>query len=437
MKHTTFALALILGSGTAFAQTGVPAAPAPRATAPAAQVDARFASWLGCWRLDDDLAGTGARMCITPEKNGVRLQTVVGTNKGIDELVVPDGVARQITDAECKGTEQAEWSSDGARVFRSTNVTCGKEPARTIKSVAFMAPGPSWISVQHVSGEAANTSVRVQRYRRAANQKLADGSTAQQPDTNAAMRTTQDQTRWSIEDVIEASAKLPAEVVQASLSEAHHGFDMNRKTLVLLDNGGVSDSVIDLMVALTYPSKFVVERRGASSAPAGITTGSGWFDPFMQGGLTGGINDCYSPYGYGYRSYYSMCGSRFYSPFGYNSYGYNSFAYGGYGYDQYYNGWVNVGALPPMIGSGNPAVPQGEGRVVNGRGYTQIRNRESEPSPRSTSSGNGGGWGGGGGGGASSGGYSSGSSSSGSSGGGSSSGGDSGARTAVPKGGGQ
>ena len=35
--------------------------------------------------------------------------------------------------------------------------------------------------------------------------------------------------------MIEASGKVPAEVVQAALSEVHHGFDMNKKTLVLLD----------------------------------------------------------------------------------------------------------------------------------------------------------------------------------------------------------
>jgi hypothetical protein len=429
MKQITFALALIAAASPALAQQ-----PAARAAAPAVQVDSRFASWLGCWRLDDDLAGTGARMCITPEKNGVRLQTVVGTNKGIDELVITDGVARPITDAECKGTEQAEWSKDGARVFRSTSVTCGREAPRTVKTVAFMAPGPSWINVQHVSGEAANTSVRVQRYRRAANQKLADGSTAQQPDTNTAMRTTQDQTRWSIEDVIEASGKMPAEAVQASLSEVHHGFDLNKRTLVALDEGGVTDSVIDLMVALTYPRKFVVERRGASSAPSGITTGSGWFDPFMPGLMGTSALDCYTPFGYGYRSYYSMCGGSLYSPFGFNNYGYNNYGYGNYGY---YGGWVDVGQFPSVIGSGQPTTPQGEGRVVNGRGYTQVRNRESEPAPRvSGNGGNGGGWSGSGGGGVSSGGYSSGSPSGGSSGGGSSGGDSGGARVAVPKGGG-
>ncbi|HEX6163229.1 MAG TPA: hypothetical protein VFZ31_07685 [Vicinamibacterales bacterium] len=432
MKKITFLLASFLIAGTASAQQ-----PAPRSTAPAVQTDARFASWLGCWRLDDDLAGTGARMCITPENNGVRLQTVVGANKGIDELVIPDGQPRPIQDSECKGTEQSEWSSDGARIFRSTTVTCGKEAARTIKTVAFMAAGPSWVNVQHVSGEAANTSVRVQRYRRAANQKLADGSTAPQPDASAAMRTTQEQTRWGIEDVIEASAKMPAEAMQAALTEVRHPFDLNKRTLVMLDEGGVTESVIDLMVALTYPKRFVVERRGGGSAPTGIMTGTGWYDPFLPGTMAMGL-DCYTPYGYGYRSYYSMCGGGLY-PFAYNYYGYGYGAYGNgfYPYSSY--GWVDVGAFPSVIGGGGgTAEPQGEGRVVNGRGYTQIRNRESEPSPRISSSGNGAGWSGSsGGGGVSSGGYSSGSSSSGSTGGGASSGGDSGARTAVPKGGGQ
>ena len=111
----------------------------------------------------------------------MRLQTVVGTQRGLDELVIADGVARPIVDSECKGTERAEWSQDGLRVFRTTDVTCNKETARTIKSVAFLAPGPTWINVQHVSGESATTGVRVQRYRRAINQNLADGSKAPQP----------------------------------------------------------------------------------------------------------------------------------------------------------------------------------------------------------------------------------------------------------------
>lgn len=430
MKHTL--LALTLTASSAFAQQ--PATTA-KAAAPAVQVDSRFAAWIGCWRLDDDLAGTGARMCITPEKGGVRMQTIAGTNKGIDELVIPDGVARPISDAECKGTERADWSSDGARVFRSTDVTCGKEAPRTIKSVSFLAPGPSWINVQHLTGGTAVASVRVQRHRRAANQQLADGSKAPQPDASLTLRTSPETRTWSIEDVIEASSRIPAEALQAALSEVHHGFALNKKTLLALNQGGVHEQVIDLMVALTYPKRFVVQRVGGGSAPAGISTGGGWFDPFMAPMMMQGtLADCYSPYGYGYRSYYSMCG---------NSYGYSRMAYDYYGLNRYspndyYNGWVAVGALPTGTGIVTTD-PQGDGRAINGRGYTQIRNREAEPSPRTSNGGGNGtaaGWSGNSGGGtASSGGYSSGSSSSGSSGG--SSGGDSGARVAVPKGGGE
>ena len=418
MKHTL--LALTLTATSAFAQQ-----PAPPAAAP--QVDARLAAWLGCWRMDDDLAGTGPRMCITPEKTGIRMQTVVGDQLGIDEVAIPDAIAHPIVDAECKGTDLAQWSEDGARLFRTTNVTCGKEAPRTIKSVSFMTTGPSWVTVQHVSGDAVSPSVRVQRYRRAANQKLANGTKAPQPEAGLTQRTTPEMTNWSVEDVIEASSRMPAEAVQAALTEVHHGFDLNKKALLALDAGGVNEQVIDLMVALTYPKKFVVERRGGGGGTSGILTGNGWFDPLMSPMMM--APDCFSPYGYGYRSYYSMCNSLGYSPLGYNYYGYNGY----YGYSGPYYGWVDIGAVPPS--GGGSIEPQPEGRAINGRGYTQVRKRESEGTPRVNSGGNGSaaGWSGASSGGASTGGYSQGSSSSGSA----SGGGDSGARVAVPKGGGQ
>lgn len=414
-------LALTLTASSAFAQQPAPA-PSNAVT------DARFNPWLGCWRLEDDLSGTGARMCITPEREGVRLQTLVDRQKGIDEVVIADGREHPIVDSDCKGTERSEFSADNARLFRTTEVLCGKEPPRIVKSIVFMTPGPAWILVQHVSGSAANTSVRVQRYRRSANQQLADGTRAPQPDPQS-VSVMPDSTTWGIDDVIEASGKMPAEAIQAALTEVHHKFDLNKKTLVALDKGGVHDSVIDLMVALTYPNKFVVRRAGESmSTPSGVITGGGTFDPFMMPLLMGAMADCYTPFGYGYRSYYSMCGWYPYSSYGY-------YSYYGYGYPYYpYYGWVDVGG-GGTGGGGGTIQPVPEGRVVNGHGYTQIHDRQAEPPARVSHSGNGSGWAGSGGGSASSGGYSSGSSSAASSGGGSS-GGDSGARVAVPKGGG-
>jgi hypothetical protein len=396
--------------------------------------DSRFGAWLGCWRLEDDLAGTGARMCVVPDGSGVRLQTVVGETKSLDERLIPDGVARPVVDADCQGSEHARWSADGLRVFRSVTVTCTGETPRTIKSVAFLGPGPTWTNVQHVSGGPAD-AVRVQRYRRAANQILADGSTAPQP--TAPLVLSAGELNWSIEDVIEASDKLPAEALQAALSEARHGFNLNKRTLVALADANVPEPVIDLMVALTFPQRFVVERAGGASAPIGVSTGGGWYDPFLSplmSPYSSYYNDCYGSRGYiGYRSYYSLCGGYYgYAPYGYYYYPYN--------YNYYQNpGWIGVGPGEP-----GPQQPSGNGRVINGQGYTRIRERSPEPAePRMTGSGDGSaaGWSGARRGGVSSGGYSNQGStgstgstgSSGSAGSAGSSGGDSGARTAVPR----
>ncbi len=414
---TAACLAALLAPAAAFAQT------APSATP---KLDARFNGWLGCWRLEDDLAGTGARMCITPDQGGVRLQTVIGTQRGTDELVIADGVSRPIVDAECKGTERAEWSNDGTRVFRTTEVTCKDESPRTIRSVAFLAPGPMWINVQHVSADETAANVRSQRYRRTSNQNLADGSKAAQPIGSPVV-----DMKWSIEDVIEASSKLPAQALQAALTDVRQKFDINKKTLLSLDEADVPDGVIDLMVALTFPERFIVERAGGS-APVGVSTGMGWYDPFMSP-MMSPYGSCYTNNGYyGYRSYYDLCGA--------SAYGYNYFPYSGYYPYNYYpgGGWIPVG------GGGGDETPaaSGQGRVINGRGYTQIRERSPEPvQTRGSSRGDGSAAGySGSGGGASSGGYSSGSSGSsgGSSSGAGSSSGSSGGRTAVarPPGGG-
>lgn len=437
----TFLLAMTVAAGSALgtvasaevAQAQITrSAPATPAAA-TAQTDARFAHWLGCWRLEDDLVGTGARVCIVPDdQNGVKLQTLVGAQRGADEAIVADGVARPIADPECRGTDRAEWSGDGLRVFRYTDVTCAKDPARKVFSVAFLTRGPAWVNVQLVEG-GPSKSVRVQRYRRAIDQTLADGSKAPMPSARMlAGAPPMDGTDWNVGDVIEASAKLPADAVQAAITEDRGPYELNKKNLVAMNEANVPEPVIDLMIALTYPQRFVVQRAGGSSyAPSGISMGGGWYDPFMSPLAFTSMLDCSSVYGMGYRSYYNSCGSM-YSPYGY---GYNSFGYNGYYnnfnpvYSTYGGGWI---ALDPNTVSPTQGA---EGRVVNGRGYTQVRQREAEPSPvRSGNVGNGAAYDGGG---SSSSGGTSGVSSQGYSGGGSSggssSGGDSGARTAVPR----
>jgi hypothetical protein len=422
----TLLLAFTLVSGIAHAQQ--PSAQASTEPKPAAQtweIEARWAPWLGCWRAEDDLTGTGLRLCITPESvAGVKMLTLLDDDLRMTETVIPDKVTRPIADRECRGTGRSEWSRNNQRLFRFTEVTCGSESPRKLSGVSFLLEGPILVDVQ-LADLSDNKSVRVRRFHRSGNHKLPDGSFAPR---SADVRGSAVGAPWTVDDVIEATSKIPSDAVQAAISEAGAGFRLDKHALLAMDKAGVSSNVIDLMVALSYPKRFVVERATAAPMDDSGYFGSpiGWWDPFLSPVIPFSLlgRDCFSSY-YAYGPSYG-CG-RFYSAYG-MGFGYPYYGYGYYPYG--YPGWVTVGNGSSTVAPGPDPNGSPEGRVVNGRGYTQIRNREPVPVPLNGSGSSGS---------SSSGGGNSGTNSTGSSGvssggysGGGSSGGDSG-RTAVPR----
>ncbi len=124
-------------------------------------------------------------------------------------------------------------------MFRTSEITCGKDAPRKLSSVSFLTRGPVLESIQFVE-TGGSQSVRVQRYRRAIDQTLADGTPAPQASPRqSASAPAAVGVPWSVEDVIEASAKLPPDAVQAALTEGNHGFDLNRKSLLALSDAKV------------------------------------------------------------------------------------------------------------------------------------------------------------------------------------------------------
>lgn len=368
MTRTSLALAssllLVAGSLTSSAaQTPAPAS---------ARAEARWSSWLGCWQLSDEslddgsaamarLLGlpaprsrenAGALVCVTPAADGGATMTTYANDRAVlSETIVPDGTSRAITEAECRGEQRAEWSTLGARLYASADLTCQSQPARKVSGLAMMLAGPVWLDIQAIESNGGKT-LRVRRYHRAADQKRAGGLL---PPTTATMPLGR---ALSLSDVKEASKKVVPEVLQAALVELKSGFDLNGKRLLELEDASVPRSVIDLMVALSFPERFVVERPVARYSGGG---GSSWWTPM-------GYDDLWPYFAtpYAFSPFYSS----YYAPFGYRYWGYvNPFYYSAPGYV----------VIDPGSG-GNPSPqPSGEGRVVDGRGYTRVRRSDPEP----------------------------------------------------------
>lgn len=387
--------------------------------------DPKWNAWLGCWELVIENArdasarpsparrtlpqSSGAsrpQICVEPSGNGVTMTTRVANRDAIEQTIVADGADHPITDAECRGTQRAEWSSDGRKVYSKADLSCTADKGnRRVSGFSILGANGTWTDIQAVDVSGQQT-VRVRSYRRVSEVAQIGARL-----THA--------TPLTIDDVKEAADKVSARALEAALVETGSSFDLSGKDLIALQGAKVPGSVTDLMVALSYPDRFVVERRRADAA-----TGTAFADdPF------------FSAWAFGYPTWFDY---GFYSPlYGpYSPYYYSPFySYLPWYYPPYYGGGgviiIGDGDGSGGGGGGGGGIqPSGRGRVVDGVGYTRVRPREAEPTPHassggsvSTASSSGGSSSSGGGGSVSSGGFSS----------GGSGGGDGGGRTAQPR----
>lgn len=333
--------------------------------------DTRWEPWIGCWELaienvrdavseltpTDGAAAPAAvregapRVCVSHAGGGAAFDTTVAGQSASVQHVNADGVLRPFEEAGCSGTQRAEWSRNGLRLFSSAELRCpGDQEPRRVSGLSLLAPGGDWIDAQTVAIGSRET-LRVKRYRRAADS----------PPSNLPTVAT---SALTLNEVTEALSKVSAGALEAALVETNAGFDLTSRNLIDLDAAGVPDRVIDLIVALSYPEKFVVQRINQDPWPETTAFAR---DPFLLG------------WTYGYPYFYD---GFYYSPYFFEPFGYRGFLASGFGSVIVVD---SGGSIPPVRSSG--------GRVVDGQGYTRIRPRDNTvagfigPSSRTSSRG--------------------------------------------------
>ena len=334
--------------------------------------DSPWLPWLGCWQLVEETGALAEQandtgpfadrvvVCLSPtgttgaDAGGVSVATIADGTPMLVETLLADGARHPVAEAACTGWRRHTWSGDGARLFAGAELACDGEDARRVSGVGLMTSSTTWLDIQLVNS-GARGEVTVRRYRRAGVSTTVDAGATPLPAgvldrarTAAQLASTAE---LSIDDVVEAGAAIDPAVVEAMLVETRASFALDRRALIRLDNGGVPTEVIDLMVALSFPDEFVVDRPAART--------SAWLG---RGG--GGLADTFSPYAYDqWYPYYA-------SPFG------------------YYYGWSPYNSLyylgPAASYAIVPDAPdrRSPGRAYQGRGYSQIGVRERSPDQR-------------------------------------------------------
>ena len=304
--------------------------------------------WIGCWDLvprESDAVSTG-RVCVLPTESPtvVDLVSVVGDSVTTRERLDAAAEGREVRQGDCVGTETVQ--ATGARVYRRTSLRCGSED-RLVNSVMAMSSRGEWLDVRGVAF-GSNVGVRPARYREThpSAQLPAEVATALRgrPQGMTAARLAASG-RIEPADVVEASRFLEVGVLQTWLAERGQGFALDARQLLALEEAGVATAVIDVMVALSYPQQFALDRTRLGDPPPDVLGERRGGEVFYGGGMYDGYG--YDPYGYGY----------------------------GRGY-----GWY-AGGRPIVVVPRSPDSDDEEhGRVVKGRGYVSGRGDSSRGS---------------------------------------------------------
>jgi hypothetical protein len=298
----------------------------------------------------------------------VEIATISGDKVVSTQRVDASGRELPMDAKGCTGTQRAQWSADGRRVYLKAVAKCdGVE--RVTSGIIAMSPTGEWLDVQGVSA-LDDEGVRVARYRDAGVPSAVPEAIA----TAIRERATATQgARYALGGtigsaaVIEASRIATPAVVEAWLMERGQVFGLDANELVRLADAGVPARVTDAMVAVSNPKVFAVERPEGNSRSRRSLRDD---DEIVGRRIYVYMDPAYSPYRWGYTPYGYGSGYGY----GYGPYGYAPLGYGGYGYGSGYYGYP--GYVAPIV-IVNPQQPTQRGQAVRGRGYTQ---RDPNPS---------------------------------------------------------
>ena len=404
--------------------------------------DERWTPWLGCWASNDSMTvslrgpTSSNVLCVVPSGTsaGVAIATVVNGEIVSQDYLNPTGVRASLTRDGCPGWESATWSADGHRIMLRSEFTCAGGVIRKGSGVFGMSREGEWIQVQGVDVR-GNAGIRAMRFH-AANVRLTYDLSKATGTTRAALGFSTETARFVAgapmgnRDILDLSKNVAAPVAEAWLTELDQRFYLNAKELIALADGGLPSRTLDVVVALSYPKTFALDKAAPRAANVYSANANGYNARRAYGESPWGLSSALD----------MRCDDAFDRMFAYGTYSssYNQRYCNGnrYGYSQPYgygNGYY-WGQTPVIIvtrGSEGSSTTPPQGRAIKGQGYTRDRSAPTGVSAERGSSGSSAGYSSG----SSSGGGSSGSSSSsGSSGGGSSGGAAAPAeRTAKPR----
>lgn len=321
-------------------------------------LDTRWLPWIGSWSLVSNAVNTSESeqytLTISPGDNekSITMKSYKGEMVLSEEKIIADGLRHPLTGDKCTGWYSYSWSETGKRLLLNSESSCSGNLSHLISGMSIIDDTGNWLDIQLLQN-GKEKAVAIRKYRNIDNASvISDRVNA----ANAILVRVSAGANFSISEIIELSSKVEPEVLEAALLELHKPFPIDSQQIVRLADSKVPSQIVDLMVALSFPDKFKIERATISPVQK----------PMAEMGYPVVVDDCWD---YGYPLFPWYWGSSSYSPCDYWDLGWNEWPGWYYGY------WGR-----PNYGGGDYGIDTG--RLVEGHGYTRVSPGNSGSTPR-------------------------------------------------------
>jgi hypothetical protein len=335
-------------------------------------VDAKapIKAWTGIWSFSDEIAypKTTVEILPMPDGKGLQISRRAADQPEVKEVLIPDGSRQTVDKSNCTGWQSTNYIPEAGMIISSSEMNCKDTGAFTTVDAKLILNADQMVDILQLK---AAGETRIAARRLTLQRDLPPSNNAEPVNAGVIARMNASQA-WNLDTVIQLSKTVDAQVIEAALVEKRVVLDLNSKALKQLKNSKMPDGIIDLLVALAHPEKFLITQNGKAAFKPNVAAVSG-----NSGRLnTPNYSYSYVPSVNYYPGLFYNCYNGLYPNIygGFSCYNYYSALW--WDYPVYFSNRYNNGSSGSSGSSGSGvSTPSAgnNGQLSGGTGYVQIQ----------------------------------------------------------------